>query len=116
MDCSRSPGPSTPCWVAACAKWYRRPGYDQPVPIYEFRCGACGERFEALVDPGTESVECRECGAAGAARMLSAQAPPFGLVKPPGEARRQEMRNAELRRRTKADFKARRKRAREGGP
>jgi putative FmdB family regulatory protein len=84
------------------------------VPIYEFRCGACGERFEALVDPGTESVECRECGVPGAARVLSAQAPPFGLVKPPGETKRQEHRNAELRRRTKAEFKARRKRAREG--
>jgi putative FmdB family regulatory protein len=32
------------------------------VPIYEFRCGACGERFEALVDAGTETVECRLCG------------------------------------------------------
>ena len=45
--------------------------------------------------------------------MLSAQAAPFGLVKPGGEARRQERRNAELRSRTKADFKARRKRARD---
>jgi len=86
------------------------------VPIYEFRCGACGERFESLVEAGTESVECRECGAPDAARVLSAQAPPFGLVKSPGETRRQEGRNAELRRRTKAEFKARRKRAREGGP
>jgi putative FmdB family regulatory protein len=85
------------------------------VPIYEFRCSACGKRFEALVDAGTESVGCRECGEEGAERVLSAQAPPFGLVKPRGEARRQEQRNAELRKRTKADFKARRKRAREGG-
>ncbi len=83
------------------------------VPMYEFRCGACGERFEALVDAGTEAASCRVCGAEDAPRMLSAQAPPFGLVKPAGEARRQERRNAELRRSTKADFKARRRRARD---
>jgi putative FmdB family regulatory protein len=85
------------------------------VPIYEFRCGKCGERFETLVDIGTESAICRECGAEGAERVLSAQAAPFGVVKTPGGARRQEQRNAELRKRTKADFKARRKRAREKG-
>jgi putative FmdB family regulatory protein len=83
------------------------------VPIYEFRCVVCDERFEALVDAGTEVAECRICGAAGARRVYSAQAAPFGLVKPSGEARRQELRNAKLRERTKADFKAKRKRARE---
>ncbi len=85
------------------------------MPIYEFRCGACGERFEALVDVGTECAVCRECGAEGAVRVLSAQAAPFGLVKTPGSARQQEQRNAKLRERTKADFKARRKRARDKG-
>jgi putative FmdB family regulatory protein len=86
------------------------------VPIYEFRCGTCDQRFEALVDVGTESAVCRECGAEGAVRVLSAQAAPFGLVKPPGAARQQERRNAELRKSTKADFKARRERARKGKP
>jgi putative FmdB family regulatory protein len=90
-----------------------RHGYHRPVPIYEFRCGACGERFEALVDAGTEAAECRVCGAEGSQRVLSAQAAPFGIVKPSGENRRQERRNAELRQRTKADFSARRKRARD---
>ena len=85
------------------------------MPIYEFLCGACGERFDALVDLGMEAVECRICGASGAERVLSPQAAPFGLVKSPGAARGQEARNAKLRERTKADFKARRKRAREGG-
>jgi putative FmdB family regulatory protein len=83
------------------------------VPIYEFRCESCGERFEALVDMGTESQACRACGADAAQRVLSAQAAPFGLVKTPGAARRQEGRNAQLHAKTKADFKARRKRARE---
>lgn len=85
-----------------------------PMPIYEFRCGSCDERFEALVDAGTDTAACRACGEVGAERLLSTPSPPFGLVKPPGEARRQERRNAELRARTKADFKARRKRAGEG--
>ena len=88
--------------------------YHRRVPIYEFRCGSCGETFDALVDVGTEALECRVCGAAAAVRIYSAQAPPFGLVKSPGAARAQERRNAQLRDRTKADFKARRKRARDG--
>ena len=51
------------------------------VPIYEFRCDACGERFETLVDVGTEELECRACAAPRAKRVLSAQAAPFGLVR-----------------------------------
>jgi putative FmdB family regulatory protein len=83
------------------------------VPIYEFRCDRCGERFEALVAAGTESQRCANCGAEAAPRVFSAQAAPFGLVKSGGEARRQESRNAQLRQRTKADFKARREHARD---
>jgi putative FmdB family regulatory protein len=83
------------------------------VPIYEFRCQACGERFEALVDAGTDAVECRLCGAATAERVLSAQAPRLAHVKSPAATRKQEQRNAQLRERTKADFKAARRRARE---
>ncbi len=90
----------------------RARGYDPAVPIYEFRCGSCGERFEALVDVGTASEECRLCGASGAERVLSPQAAPFGLVHSPGSAKRQEARNAELRTKTKADFKQRRAAAR----
>jgi putative FmdB family regulatory protein len=84
------------------------------VPIYEFRCQTCGERFEALVDVGTGSVECRPCGAAEAMRVLSAQAAPLAHVKSPAATRAQERRNAQLRDRTKADFKAKRRRLREG--
>ena len=85
------------------------------MPIYEFRCGTCDQRFEALVDVGTESAVCRECGAEGAVRVLSAQAAPFGLVKTPGSARQQEQRNAKLRKSTKDEFKLRRQRARDKG-
>ncbi len=88
-------------------------GYHRPVPIYEFRCEACGERFEALVDSGTATTACRACGADAAERVLSAPAAPMHLVKSPGTTAKQERKNAQLRAQTKADFKAKRRRARE---
>jgi putative FmdB family regulatory protein len=85
------------------------------MPLYEFRCASCGERFEALVEVGTESVPCRLCGAGETVRMLSAQAAPFGLAGTPGSRRAQERRNTQLRQRARADFKAARRRARGPG-
>ena len=82
------------------------------MPLYEFVCDACGERFEALVDVGTESLACRACERPGARRVLSAQAAPMHLVKPAGERRKQERANEKLRRETKARFKQARARAR----
>jgi putative FmdB family regulatory protein len=78
-----------------------RRGYHRPMPIYEFVCEACAARFEELVDPGTESVDCRACASERTRRVYSAQGRPFTLVKPPGETRKQERRNAQLRERTK---------------
>jgi putative FmdB family regulatory protein len=83
------------------------------VPIYEFRCGACGERFEALVDAGTETIECCRCGSEGAKRAFSAQAAPLNLAKSGGELRRQERANAKLRAQTRDRLKEARKRARQ---
>lgn len=91
------------------------PVYHRTVPIYEFRCAACGECFEELVDAGTGSRPCAACGSRQAERILSAQAAPLKLAKSPGERRKREQRNATLRERTKADFKARRQRGREAG-
>ncbi len=88
------------------------------MPLYEFECGRCGARFEDLVGVGTETVECRECGAEEACRVYSAPAPEPRLVKTGGALRRQEARNAELHSRTKQNFKAARRRseARRKGP
>ena len=91
-----------------------RRDYHRPVPIYEFECAACGERFEALVEVGTASAECR-CGSHDTSRLLSAPAAPMRLVKSPGETRKQERANARLHSRAKADFKAKRQAARERG-
>jgi putative FmdB family regulatory protein len=86
------------------------------VPIYEFLCERCGTRFEGLVDAGTEEAACRSCGAEGARRIYSAHGAPFKLVKTPGEMRKQERSNAQLRDRTKKRFAERRGRAgRSGG-
>jgi putative FmdB family regulatory protein len=79
--------------------------------MYEFACAACGERFEGLVPAGTESADCPGCGAAGAPRVLSAHSAPAKLALGPGAKRAQERRNADLRRRAKADFATRRRRA-----
>jgi putative FmdB family regulatory protein len=91
----------------------RRRGYHRPMPIYEFLCEACGSRFEELVDAGTESVDCRACTSRRTRRVYSAQGRPFSLVKTPGEARRQERLNAQLRERTKQRLGADRRRARQ---
>ncbi len=83
------------------------------MPMYEFDCSACGERFEDLVAVGTERTECRLCGSEKTERVLSAQGAPWKLVKTVGAARQQEVRNAKLHADTKAQFKERRRKARE---
>ena len=60
------------------------------MPMYEFVCPECGQRFERLVSAGTQREGCPECGAAGAERVLSTVAPPARLVRSPGTARRME--------------------------
>ena len=46
------------------------------MPIYEFECGECGNRFERLVDAGTRSATCPSCDVAGAERRFSS----FGVA------------------------------------
>jgi putative FmdB family regulatory protein len=60
------------------------------VPIYEFECGECGERFEELVPAGTEHATCPSCGTAGAERRLSS----FGLSRQPTAGQRRRMEDA----------------------
>jgi len=40
------------------------------MPIYEYRCRGCGNRFEKLVR-GRERVTCPECGAGRLAKLFS---------------------------------------------
>jgi len=57
------------------------------MPIYEFECGDCGERFEELVAANTEQADCPSCGAAGARRRLST----FGLSRQPTPAQKRRL-------------------------
>jgi putative FmdB family regulatory protein len=42
------------------------------MPIYEYRCQGCGERFEELVSASAKSAPpCPDCGAEGATRLYS---------------------------------------------
>lgn len=59
------------------------------MPIYEFVCSECGERFERLVDAGAERESCPSCGSTGE-RVFSAVAPPARLAVSRGTARRME--------------------------
>jgi putative FmdB family regulatory protein len=84
------------------------------VPIYEFECAACGERFEELTAAGTEAATCPACGVEGAQRRLSS----FGLTRQPTPAQRRRMEDRRgtnrdgARQRFKADMAKRRERGR----
>lgn len=42
------------------------------MPIFEYRCKACGRQFEALVRNEREEVACKACGSKNLDRLLSA--------------------------------------------
>jgi putative FmdB family regulatory protein len=75
------------------------------MPLYEFRCEACGARFEQLAPVGTERVACPECSSERTVRRFSAPAPPPHLVKSRSEARKQAGRNAALQSSARKRFK-----------
>jgi len=41
------------------------------MPMYEFRCAACGDDFEELVRSDDERVECPSCGGADVCKKMS---------------------------------------------
>jgi putative FmdB family regulatory protein len=62
------------------------------MPLYDFACRRCNQRFEARVNEA-DRPSCPACGAAGAQRVLSAFAGPFttrpyGLAAKRSEASR----------------------------
>jgi putative FmdB family regulatory protein len=64
------------------------------MPIYEFECEGCGERFEELVAAGAVGVACPQCGATETRRLLSNVSPasrqPRGAAVRSNESQRRE--------------------------
>jgi putative FmdB family regulatory protein len=85
------------------------------MPIYEFLCPACGNRFEELEGAPTELAECPNCGSPEARRQFSAPAPPPRLVLGSGAARRMEDKRGIDRGGAKQRFRERRARERRAG-
>lgn len=46
------------------------------VPIFEFVCGKCGNRFEELVPSSYQEVECPACGSLDTQKQIS----PFSSI------------------------------------
>lgn len=66
------------------------------MPIHDFSCEACGERFEELVRAG-ETPPCPACGSEAVARLVSQVSPPAriglrGVAARKSEAVRREKR------------------------
>lgn len=54
------------------------------MPIYEFECEKCQERFEDLISSDAEPPACPACGATGAKRLFSPVSPPGRLPRGAG--------------------------------
>jgi putative FmdB family regulatory protein len=47
------------------------------MPLYEYECDACGERFEVIQKFSETSTECRRCGKGPVRRLMSSPAIQF---------------------------------------
>ena len=64
------------------------------MPIYEFECEDCGERFEELVAASVGAADCPSCGSGATRRLISTVSPPGrmprGAAVRSDESRRRE--------------------------
>jgi len=64
------------------------------MPVYEFECEGCGERFEELTGVEARGLACPACGSERTRRLLSPVSPagrqPRGAKVRSGESQRQE--------------------------
>ena len=84
------------------------------MPLYDFACEGCDERFEAFASPG-EPVECPACGERRARRLYTPISPPPKLGLRGRAARESDGRRAEREHQRREAFKAERRKKREGG-
>jgi putative FmdB family regulatory protein len=103
-------------------KWSAPRTTINPVPIYEFECRSCGQRFEELVGSHvareTAEVRCPECGAAEPERLISGSYASIHRQMTPNQRRRLEDKRGIDRGGAKERFKRQRaaeKRATRGG-
>lgn len=54
------------------------------MPVYEFECEQCGDRFEELAPSDTQSLVCPACGSARTQRLLSLVSRPGRQPRGPG--------------------------------
>ena len=81
------------------------------MPLYEFACDACGERFEEWTKPG-EAAPCPRCGA-GSRRLFTPIPPPPKLGLRGRAARESDARRAEREAVRKEQFSEQRRKKRE---
>jgi len=64
------------------------------MPVYEFECKSCGQRFEELIVGETKALTCPACASEETRRLLSPVSPPSrqprGTRVRSGESRRRE--------------------------
>jgi putative FmdB family regulatory protein len=82
------------------------------MPLYDFACDACDERFEALSSPGA-TPPCPACGAPRTRRLFTPIAPPLKLGLRGRAARESDGRRAEREAKAKEKFREERRRKRE---
>jgi putative FmdB family regulatory protein len=82
------------------------------MPLYDFHCRACGERFEARVPYGEEPA-CPACGGPDTERVPAPFAGPF-TVAPRGEAARRSNAARRVREEQRKERKAKRQQGRDG--
>ena len=80
------------------------------VPVYEFECEGCGERFEELAKPG-QGAACPACGGAG--RRVYSQVATLRHGLHGGEARRSDAQRKAREDVKREQFSAERRRKRE---
>jgi putative FmdB family regulatory protein len=84
------------------------------MPLYDFACDGCDDRFEALARPG-EAPPGPACGSTATRRLFTPIAPPAKLGLRGRAARESDGRRAEREHHRKEAFKAERRKKREGG-
>jgi putative FmdB family regulatory protein len=65
------------------------------MPIYEFECEDCGERFEELVLGGAVEVSCPACGSKRHRRLIASRVSPPGRQPRGGKVKSDESRRGE---------------------